>query len=140
MDVQHGEPSGWTTVDPSVLFSYCSKWALGQCALASSGPCTWFFSCTSQDEGRRMEYTSCTVRLKLGVLPVSPHLHTALQIALISLRQNKADAKAAARARDSKQVVRKSIVEAGTYCFWCEMFQSKFIICKKIVSAEKRPR
>ena len=110
-------PEGGLQWTQAFWFSYHSKEGLGECVpLLPCGPCTWILSSTSPDEGRRMECTSCTVRLKLGVLPVSLHLYAALQIALVSLplRQNKPDAKAAARASDSKQVVRKNIVEAGT--------------------------
>ena len=73
--------------------------------LLPSGPCTWILSCTSQDEGRRIARTPCAARLKLGVLLVSPHSQAVLQIAVIQLspRQNKADAKAAARASDSNR-------------------------------------
>lgn len=61
-----------------------------------------------------MECTSCTVRLKLGKLPLPPHLDTALQMALIqpSLRQNEPDATAAAKW--SKTGGKKEYAEAET--------------------------
>lgn len=104
-------------------FSYCSKQTRSVCAFAPFGPCT-HFSLAQAKIRRRMECPSCTVRLKLGMLPVPPHSYTALQITLIqpSLRQNQPDAQAATGASHPKQIqtARKNMLKLKlSYCVKC---------------------